>query len=198
MNSARGTKLILVAGALVLTVLLFIAPRTNAAAEKPVSAGQEGNAAGIEGMEVFRAMALRNLAPGEKTRFEALRHNHQFDSLQDFWLKMKRPDLIALTAEEKALETGKAADFADAGNRYYNAVRFAQDNERVPALYSSAIRCFSKALSLEPANTDAKIMLASCYVEGSQDPMKGIQLLREVEAVDSSNVKLQLSFAFFR
>ena len=46
-------------------------------------------------------------------------------------------------------------------------------------------------------NVDAKIQLAACYVEGTQDPMKGITLLREVEKTDSNNVKLQLNFAFF-
>jgi lipopolysaccharide biosynthesis regulator YciM len=40
-------------------------------------------------------------------------------------------------------------------------------------------------------------MLASCYVEGSADPMKGITMLREIEKKDSNNVKLQLSFAAF-
>jgi lipopolysaccharide biosynthesis regulator YciM len=40
-------------------------------------------------------------------------------------------------------------------------------------------------------------MLASCYVEGSEDPMEGIKRLREIEKTDSNNVKLQLTFAFF-
>ena len=40
-------------------------------------------------------------------------------------------------------------------------------------------------------------MLASCFVEGSTDPMQGISMMREIERTDSNNVKLQLSFAFF-
>ena len=40
-------------------------------------------------------------------------------------------------------------------------------------------------------------MLASCLVEGSADPMKGITMLREIEKTDSNNVTLQLNFAFF-
>jgi cytochrome c-type biogenesis protein CcmH/NrfG len=59
------------------------------------------------------------------------------------------------------------------------------------------MRCFSKGLKLKPNDVDARIMLASCFVEGSQDPMQGITMLREVEKTDSNNVKLQLSFAFF-
>ena len=194
-KSVPTTRLMLVAGMLLLTVLLFIAPRTRA--KELNSARPEMQGAGIAGMETLRGLTLKNLGPEDKNRFERLSHNHQFDSIQDFWLRMKQPQLIALTAEEKAISTKKAEDFFDAGKRYYNAVRFATDDEQLPALYEGAVRCLSKGLELKPGDTDARILLASCYVEGSADPMKGIQLLREVEKTDSNNVKLQMSFAFF-
>lgn len=59
------------------------------------------------------------------------------------------------------------------------------------------MRCYENGLKLEPENAEAKIMLASCYVEGSSDPMKGVSMLREIEKTDSNNVTLQLNFAFF-
>ena len=59
------------------------------------------------------------------------------------------------------------------------------------------MRCYQSGLKIEPNNSEAKIMLASCYVEGSNDPMKGISMLREIEKTDSNNVTLQLNFAFF-
>lgn len=40
-------------------------------------------------------------------------------------------------------------------------------------------------------------MLASCYIEGSDNPMEGIKKLKEIEKTDSNNLKLQLTFAFF-
>jgi tetratricopeptide (TPR) repeat protein len=57
--------------------------------------------------------------------------------------------------------------------------------------------CFEKVLEQDPTDVETKINLASCYVEGSSDPMKGIAMLREVEKTDSNNVNLQLNFAFF-
>jgi cytochrome c-type biogenesis protein CcmH/NrfG len=59
------------------------------------------------------------------------------------------------------------------------------------------MRCYENGLKLDPNNADAKIMLASCLVEGSPDPMKGITMLREIEKTDSNNITLQLNFAFF-
>jgi lipopolysaccharide biosynthesis regulator YciM len=39
--------------------------------------------------------------------------------------------------------------------------------------------------------------MASCFVEGTESPMDGVTLLKEIEKKDSNNVKLQLTFAFF-
>jgi lipopolysaccharide biosynthesis regulator YciM len=114
-----------------------------------------------------------------------------------FWYKLKRPDLAAFYTEELAKKESKVANWLKAGNRYYYAIQFIQDKTAIPVLYQSASRCFAKGLELEPNNVDAKIMLASCYVEGSEDPMEGIKRLKEIEKTDSNNVKLQLTFAFF-
>jgi tetratricopeptide (TPR) repeat protein len=57
--------------------------------------------------------------------------------------------------------------------------------------------CFEKGLEKEPNNIDARIKLASCYVDGTADPMKGIGMLRDIEKTDSNNVDLQLAFAAF-
>jgi tetratricopeptide (TPR) repeat protein len=100
-------------------------------------------------------------------------------------------------AEEIAKTSGKAEDWFKAGTRYYYSVQFIQDKTENPLLYQCAMRCFSKGLKIDPKNTDAQIMLASCFVEGSSDPMKGIGMLKDIEKTDSNNVKLQLTFAFF-
>ncbi|HMF72161.1 MAG TPA: tetratricopeptide repeat protein, partial [Flavitalea sp.] len=52
---------------------------------------------------------------------------------------------------------------------------------------------FEKALELNPASDSLKIGLGSCYLFGniSDNPMKGIALIREVAARDSSNMYAQ-------
>ena len=122
--------------------------------------------------------------------------NH-FDSVALFWDKARRPDIAAHFIEQKALKSNSAKDWFEAGNRYFNAVQFCQDESEIPVLYQCATRCFTNGLKTEPGNTEANIMLASCYVESSSDPMKGISILKEIEKKDSNNVKLQLAFAFF-
>ena len=62
---------------------------------------------------------------------------------------------------------------------------------------TNAIECFNSALNNDTANVNYKTSLGICYVEGSQDPMKGIMLLRSVVAADSTNIKAQLSLGMF-
>lgn len=195
--SARTTKAFLISGALLLFVLLFIAPKIAPhQTSEPVS-GSNIKEMTQATLDVYLKQALKNMEPAKKTAFDKLLANEKSDSVIVFWDKLRRPDLASFYAEEIAKQTNNAQSWANAGNRYYYSVPFCEDKTEVPALYQSAMRCFSKSLSLDPKNADTKIMLASCYVEGSQDPMEGIKRLRDIEQTDSNNVKLQLAFAFF-
>jgi tetratricopeptide (TPR) repeat protein len=189
---------LLVAGSLVLAVLLFIAPRTSASPDGNREAGalKKENPAEAD-LSVYVNMASKTLEPSRKSQFDRLEGSSRFDSLAGFWQSLRRPDLAAYYAEKSLTKADSAASWIDAGNRYYYAVQFCEDRSEVPALYASAERCFRKALSIDDGNIDARIMLASCMVEGSGDPMEGIAMLREVEKSDSVNLKLQLTFAAF-
>src|SRR5678815_4019917 len=92
--------------------------------------------------------------------------------------------------EKKAALINTAQSWLAAGNRYFYAVGYVRDKSQAAGLYQNAIRCFEKALEKDPKFTDAKIQLASCYVEGSPDPMKGITMLKELEKTDSNNVQV--------
>lgn len=198
--SVKKTQLLLVVSALILFVLLFIAPKIAPKHSDDDGHDHSGKTKFVTtdaNLEVYLNVALKSLAPSKKEQNDKLLASKQLDSVVVFWDKMKRPDLAAYYTEELAKKDNKAATWLKAGNRYYYAIQFIQDKTAIPVLYQSAIRCFDKSLKLEPNNTDAKIMLASCFVEGSEDPMEGIKRLKEVEKTDSNNVKLQLTFAFF-
>jgi tetratricopeptide (TPR) repeat protein len=57
---------------------------------------------------------------------------------------------------------------------------------------NEAIECFNKALELNPKNLDTKIALASCYIDGTGEIMKGVGSLKEVTALDSMNAPANL------
>lgn len=200
----KQIKVVLLVGALILFVLLFIAPKVISS--KPADNKMEmAGSAQLNlnaNVEVYYNLALKNLEPALKTKtnnFQKLAETNilYIDSIAKVWDQLKRPDLASYFIEKKASLSKKASDWFLAGNRYYYSVQFCNDETERPILFQSSIRCFKNGLKLEPNNTDSKIMLASCYVEGTEAPMEGITLLKEVERVDSNNVKLQLTFAFF-
>lgn len=194
---ANKTRIVLVVGALVLFVLLFIAPKTLPANSETGKAEKVAPLASSANLEVYVTMATKALEPSEKGKVERMASEKKADSLVLFWDKLKRPDIASHYTEELAIKTNLASDWQKAGDRYYYAIPFSKDNSEAPVMYQSAIRCYGKVLTLDPKNVDAKIMIASCYVEGTDNPMEGINKLREVEKTDSNNVKLQLAFAFF-
>lgn len=140
--------------------------------------------------------SFKKYRANKKAQLENLISQKKYDTLIVFWDKLKRPDLAAHFTEAQAQLSQKADKWLKAGNRYYYAIQFSDDKTEIPVLYQSAMRCYNKNLALDPNNIDAKIMIASCYVEGTENPMEGISKLKEIEKIDSNNVKLQLTFAF--
>jgi tetratricopeptide (TPR) repeat protein len=197
------TQIGLIITAVVLFVLLFLAPKTHS---DKAENGSNAVAKTTEtaNLETFVTMASKVLKPEDKIAYDALLANAKsskadtaYVPVVQFWDKQKRPDFAAYFVEKNAERKQTSQAYTKAGDRYYYAVRFTKDNNEIPALYQSAMRCYEKAISKDANNTDAKIQLASCFVEEGKDPMKGIGMLREVEKTDSNNVKLQLTFAFF-
>ena len=180
MTIIRKTQIGLLITAVVLFVLLFIAPKTysgkpetesNAIAKTTVTAN----------LETFVAMASKVLKPEDKTAYDALLASAKSSKVDtayvpvvQFWDKQKRPDFAAYFVEQIAERKQTSDAYTKAGDRYYYAVRFTKDENEIPALYQSAMRCYEKAVSKDAKNTDAKIQLAACFVEEGKDPMKGI------------------------
>jgi tetratricopeptide (TPR) repeat protein len=199
--SAKKTRLILISGALVLSVLLFISPRQTAS---PASEAEVGSPSAEplaqskkEALDVYLNLALKNLGTELRKNYDILKTSGLSDSLVVFWDKLKRPDLASYFTETLAEKTDSASTWYKAGNRYYYSIPFVKDESELPLLYQRAAFCFENSVKKDASNTDAKIMLAACMVEGSEDPMKGISLLRSIEQKDSANVKLQMTFALF-
>jgi tetratricopeptide (TPR) repeat protein len=201
--SPKQVKIVLSVGALGLFVLLFIAPKvvsSEQSAENKMASKANINLNGT--VEMYLNLATKSLEPSLKKQIDQFERTAQkdivfSDSLARFWDKLKRPDLASYILEKKAERTNKASDWFIAGNRYYYSVQFINDETERPLLFQSAIRCFKSGLKLEPGNIDSQIMMASCFVEGTESPMDGVTLLKEIEKKDSNNIKLQLTFAFF-
>lgn len=204
MKPVTKKQIAVLAGSSIIVVLLLFAntklPKNQEAANQSEHAGSSSEA----NVVTFVTQSLESLTASEKLDVQKLEKATEvatdkktaFEQLIDRCDSLRQPIAAAYYMEKAAIVAPIEKNWSDAGNRYYMAVRFTKP-EQHPVLYSKAMECFEKALALNPENLETKISLGSCYVEGSSQPMKGIALLKEVEKVDSNNVNLQMSFAFF-
>jgi cytochrome c-type biogenesis protein CcmH/NrfG len=79
---------------------------------------------------------------------------------------------------------------------YQVAAKFVQGNNQ-GLFISEAISCYEQSLLLDSTNLSVKVNLATCFVEGTSEPMKGIMMLREVLARDSTNIEAHVSLGIF-
>lgn len=197
------TQIAVVSGALLLIVLLLLA-NTKLLPKKEEAPVAEHNHSGSAEFTKMVQTAINSLGANEKTAVqkldEAIKSSPDkklaFENMISMWDSLRNPSVAAYYMELAAAASPTESNWMEAANRYYAATRFVEEAAR-PLLFNKAIDCFGHVLELNPKNVEAKINLASCYVEGSPDPMKGIGMLREIEKTDSNNVNLQLNFAFF-
>lgn len=79
--------------------------------------------------------------------------------------------------------------YQKAADQYFEAFSFAATEERTKALGAKARGLYDKVLQNNPANLDAKTNMAMTYIATGEQPMQGVQLLREVINTDPNNEK---------
>jgi Tfp pilus assembly protein PilF len=206
MKALNKTQIAVISSSIVLIVLLLFAntkllPKKEEVAETADHDHGDSNKAALT--KIVKS-AMDGLAAGDKKTIAALEEAIKtspdkkvaFEKMIDMWDSLRNPSVAAYYMEQAAQASPTESNWMEAANRYYAATRFVDEANR-PVLFGKATEGFEHVLELNPKNLDAKINLASCYVEGSPDPMKGIGMLREIEKTDSNNVNLQLNFAFF-
>jgi tetratricopeptide (TPR) repeat protein len=195
--NSKSQQIVLFVSSIILFVLLFIANK------KAPSVGSDskianGNVKMQEPMVFAQYIdSISKSLDSSTTKQLDLANTFGLDSLIKFWDRQGKPEIASQIVIEKAKKLNNEESWMRAGERNFYAVPFVKTESVTTALYSQAMMCFQKVLEIAPNNTLAKIKLATCIVEGTSDPMKGIALLRELEKTDSNNVELQLNFAFF-
>lgn len=197
------TQLVVISGALVLIVLLLLANTQLLPKEETTANSEHANPNSISFGKMVQG-AIDGLNPEEKQAIqkaeEAIKTSPDkkkaYEDMINMWDSLRFPAVAAYYMEQASTVSPTETNWLETGKRYYASTGFVDETSR-PLLFEKAMESFEHVLELNPKNVDAKISLASCYVEGSSDPMKGIGMLREIEKTDSNNINLQLNFAFF-
>ena len=107
------------------------------------------------------------------------------DSLIAAYRKIHRYDSASKYSEIVSEMKPTALNWAKTADIYMEAFNFASD-ENKPALNDKAREYYKKVIEKEPDNLEVKSKLALTYV-GTENPMQGIKILREVLQTDPKN-----------
>ncbi|GAA4311531.1 tetratricopeptide repeat protein [Nibribacter koreensis] len=108
--------------------------------------------------------------------------------LGEKFAKISKYDSAGYFYEQAALARPGEKSYQKAADQYFEAFSFAATQERSQALGLKARELYEKVLKNNPSNLDAKTNTAMTYI-ASDNPMKGVTLLREVIATDPKNEK---------
>lgn len=84
-----------------------------------------------------------------------------------------------------------------AGEQLREGYKTTRDSTQRSFFIHKAQLAYENALELDPGNLDAKTGLGAVLVEGTPDPMKGIQMLMDVVEEDPENVKANMTLGMF-
>jgi tetratricopeptide (TPR) repeat protein len=196
---------VVVGGGLLLGVGLFLLPITRSQAPAEMRAAKE---AGVFSLDRYRDSSQKSLSGTIKAREAAFSSALQagsnlqqrlaaFDSLSSLW-KQSGNLLLHAWCSTQAAQLGKNPSLLlEAGRKNLAASRFMQDDGARRFLLAQAISILEPAVQANPNDRQLKVDLASAYVEGTADPMKGITILREVVQADSTFIPAQIQLALF-
>ncbi len=119
-----------------------------------------------------------------------------YKKLSGWWYRQNRVDLAGYYAEKVAEIENTDAAWAIAGTTYTSDAS-ALSNESKQFCQDKSVEVFEKAIQLAPNNIAHQVNLALCYVNHppADMPMKGIQLLLDINKKEPENVMVLLTLA---
>ena len=110
--------------------------------------------------------------------------------LSGFWYRMERPDISGHYATEVAEMENSEDAWSIAGTTFAAGITGFGDGKEREFCIVKAISSFEKAISINPDNSVHRLNLALCYTKAppSDNPMKGILMLREMNEKEPDNV----------
>lgn len=203
------TKQIIVVGAVVaLVAVLFAQPIKGLVdKEKHTAAASESEPSNEVNLENISSMTKQGLdaslvkeisdIEAQVAKASGEEKIKLLQQLANKWDDVAKPAPQAFVYEEMAKLSPKFDYWLKAGNAYRAAYTNLQDSTLAQVLNQNAIRAYEAALKANSSSLDAKTGLGAAMVSGTNNPMAGIALLREVVAADPKNLEANKTLGLF-
>ena len=209
-NSKQIQIIVITAVALVVGFLLFkpvkglVTKEENTAA---TSSPKDDAAAAQFNLSSVSEAAKRGLNPAlanEISELEAKANKADnaekvkiYQQIADKWNDLEKPAPQAYVYEEMAKIDPKFEYWLKSGDNFRKGYTNLQDTLLASALNQKAIEVYQKAVDLNAASLDAKTGLGAAMVTGTNNPMAGIAILREVVQTDPKNLEANKTLGLF-
>lgn len=203
----RTKQIVVISTVILIMGVLLAQPIKGLVNEEKAAAPASGGASSQLTLEEVSAQAKRALNPSIIQEISSLESQlpdasdeGKIDVLKQLatkWDDVNEPAPEGFVYEELAKLDPQFDYWLKAGDAYREAYTNLQDTLAVQALTDRAIHAYEKALELDAENLDAKTGLGSAYVSGTNNPMAGISLLREVVAADPKHLGANKSLGLF-
>jgi len=120
-----------------------------------------------------------------------------YQQIADKWNDVEKAVPQAYVYEEMAKLTPKFEYWLKSGDNFRKGYTNLQDTVLATVLNKKAIEVYQKAVDLDGSNLDAKTGLGAAMVTGTNNPMAGIAILREVVQAEPRNVEANRTLGLF-
>ncbi len=193
-------QIVLGVGTLILALALYFGGRTLPKKDKPATAPVESFT-----FEQFEQQQSGKLLPAEKAQVNAINSaigntskedtatlKKLYLQLSQFWTNLGNQPMASYYVYKFAEIEGTKTAYSNAGDVLVNAFKSGSDSTISDKLVTFALRSYENALQ-RGNDVELKIKLAEVYVQASQEPMKGIGILRQLADSLPDNVPVLLA-----
>lgn len=121
------------------------------------------------------------------------------EALATEWDQARYPEVSAYYYQRIAQNDSSAQRWLQAADRLSIAFKIADDTSMQQYMLDQAVKAYQKTIAIDSTQTEARIGLASLYIDGYADQtnmvMQGVFMLRDVVAKDSTNINANLVLA---
>jgi len=209
----RPVHYISLAAAIILTALLYWGgntipphPKQDVAMQQPSSAGEVSPGPGtmkpasVDSIIAESRKQLPKTAADSVSTIEneltAIRDSSQmavvFNRLAGIWSRnnLAHPAYYYNALVAKLENSEKSLTFA--GQLFVDLMEHESDHSLQMWEASEAVACLERALAINDTNEEAKLALATAYIQGTAQPMKGVQMLRAITSEKPDDIPANL------
>lgn len=196
-------QIIVVASAVALFFILYFGCDVQSKEQKTVEVARALTGVSVD-IALLQKAALKAIKPAQAAEIESLTQKSDnskdpsvFKQLSAAWHNAERDEMAAHFAAKVAELEKTDEAWSIAGANYYLALQKTEDKSLRDFCAQQAVQAFQSAASLNPTKLEHRINLALCYTENppQDNPMKGILLLRELDAQNPENVAVNTQLA---